>query len=206
MGNIKSQQKNNDMPKNIFLDIETTGLDPLKCGIIQISGCIEIDGELTNEFNYHIKPFTDDLISDSALKITNTTLDELRTSKKYRDPKEVHNSIKSLLSLYVDKYNRNDKYHFIGYNSHQFDYPFLRSWFNKCGDNYFGSWFWTQSIDVMLIWAYLLQNERYSMNDFKLSTVAKHIGIDVRDDLFHDSSYDIRITRQMFKEANKRVV
>lgn len=37
--------------KLLYIDTETTGVDPMQNGIVQISGCIEVDGELKEEFD-----------------------------------------------------------------------------------------------------------------------------------------------------------
>jgi len=39
--------------KLLFLDVETTGVDNSKNGIIQLSGIIEIDGVIKEEFNFN---------------------------------------------------------------------------------------------------------------------------------------------------------
>ena len=184
--------------KNLFIDIETTGLDPQNHGIIQLSGIIEIDKEVKDTFNYFIRPCSDDKIDDKALEFNNLTREELKQDSRFRDPLIVYKELITLLSGYVDKFDRKDKFHFIGYNSQAFDFPFVRAWFYKCKDTYFGSWFWSPSVDVMTIWAYLLTAKRAQLNNFQLATVAKFIGINIDDSKVHDSMYDIEITREMY--------
>lgn len=42
--------------KLLFFDLETTGVNPGKNGIHQISGMIEIDGVEKEHFNFHVQP------------------------------------------------------------------------------------------------------------------------------------------------------
>ncbi|MDD3178045.1 MAG: exonuclease domain-containing protein [Candidatus ainarchaeum sp.] len=63
--------------KKLYFDVETTGLNPEKHGLIQFSGIIEIDGEIKEKFNFKIKPFDSDLIEESALNVNNISREEL---------------------------------------------------------------------------------------------------------------------------------
>ena len=42
--------------KNLWIDLETTGLDVKKHGVVQIAGIVEIDGEIQESFNFFTKP------------------------------------------------------------------------------------------------------------------------------------------------------
>jgi DNA polymerase-3 subunit epsilon len=81
--------------------------------------------------------------------------------------------------------------------------PFLRRFWEKNGDRYFGSWFWYPCLDVMLVWAQILQPVRGELANFKLPTVARHCGIDVDDSRLHDSQYDIELTRRLWLAARE---
>jgi len=43
-------------------------------------------------------------------------------------------------------------------------------------------------------------NQRPSMPNFKLMTVAKHIGLDIDESKAYDAIYDVEITREIFKK------
>jgi DNA polymerase-3 subunit epsilon len=66
------------------------------------------------------------------------------------------------------------------------------------GDNYFGSWFWSNTLDVMVLATAFLATRRPDMENFKLSTVAKTLGIEVKDDSLHNAMYDIDLTKAIF--------
>ncbi|MBN2440440.1 MAG: 3'-5' exonuclease [Spirochaetales bacterium] len=192
--------------KNLFIDLETTGLNPVENGIIQLSGIIEIDDEIKDTFDFHIKPFPGDKIDEKALEVNRRTKQELEHDSKYQDPLGVHKTLMSLLSKYIEKFDKKDKFNFIGYNSQAFDFPFLRSWFYKCKDNFFGSWFWSPSIDVMPIWAFILAKKRHVLDNFQLATVADYCGIKVDGSKIHDSLYDIQITRELYHKLRNNII
>lgn len=105
----------------------------------------------------------------------------------------------NLLGKYVDKYDKTDKFFLCGYNNASFDNQFLRAWFVQNGDNYFGSWFWSSAIDVMVLAAQALMEQRHKMKDFKLRTVAEQLGIVIEEERLHDAMYDIVLTHEVYK-------
>ena len=86
----------------------------------------------------------------------------------------------------------------VGYNNATFDNQFLRGFFLQNGDVYFGSWFWANSIDVMVLASAYLATRRPDMENFKLSTVARTLGVDVQSASLHDAMYDIELTKAVF--------
>ena len=116
---------------------------------------------------------------------------------------EVYKQFTQMLSKYVDKYDRNDKFFLDGYNNASFDNYFLKAFFVQNGDNYFYSWFWVNSIDVMVLATQHLLEERHKMPDFKQETVARALGIELESDKLHNASYDIYLTREIYKRLIK---
>lgn len=184
--------------KLIFIDVETTGI-ATNAGLIQLAGVIDIAGQPKKYFDYLIRPFADDTISDDALAVTGSTREQLM---HYPEPMEVYQKFIRLLEQHVDKYNRNDKFHFIGYNA-RFDADHLRAWFKKNGDKYYGSWFYFPPIDVMNLAAVSLMHERSKLPDFKLTTVAKVCGLDFDPAGAHDALFDIKLTERLFWKVQR---
>lgn len=182
--------------KLCYFDLETTGVAFWKNGIHQIAGAIEIDGEVQEFFEFKVQPNPAALIEDEALAIANVTRVEV---SNYFPMKSVHFELCKLLAKYVDKFNKTDKFHLVGYNNASFDNPFLRAFFKQCGDEYFGSWFWSCPIDVMVLAGQYLLNERHTMPNFQQGTVAKHFGIEVDETRLHDACYDVEIMIQIYK-------
>ena len=110
------------------------------------------------------------------------------------------NAYASNPSWYVDgdKYNSKDKFFLVGYNNAAFDNQFLRGFFLQNNDKFFGSWFWANSMDVMVLATVYLANKRTEMENFKLSTVAATLGVQVDGDSLHNAMYDIELTKAVF--------
>jgi DNA polymerase-3 subunit epsilon len=183
------------MEKLFFYDLETTGTKFWKNGIHQISGAIVIDGEIKEKFDFKVKPYGSASIEEEALKIGNVTKEQIM---EYPSMLEVYFKITTMLSKYVDKFNKKDKFHLVGYNNSSFDNPFFRAFFVQNNDVYFGSWFWSDSIDVMVLASNKLRNKRSELVDFKQSSVAKYFGIEIDDSKLHDAEYDIEICIKIF--------
>lgn len=94
----------------------------------------------------------------------------------------------------------------VGYNNASFDNPFLRAWFVQNGDQYFGSWFWSNSLDTFILATPLLMRNRHEMQDFKLKTVAEALGIGFDETKLHDASYDIDLTRAIYRHINQTTI
>lgn len=185
--------------KLFYFDLETTGVKHWKNGIHQISGAIEIDGEIKEYFDFKVKPYHLALIEDEALAVAGITKETLETYIQFKD---CYKSLIELLSKYVDKFNKKDKFFLVGYNNASFDNQFFRAFFVQNNDNYFGSWFWSSSIDVMVLASQKLMNERAEMIDFKQSTVAKQVGIVVDESRLHDAEYDVNLMIGIYKAIN----
>ena len=117
----------------------------------------------------------------------------------YPDMHEVYLEFVNMLSKYVDKYNKDDKFFLVGYNNASFDNSFLKAFFVQNGDSFFYSWFWVNSIDVMVLATQHLMMKRHLMKDFKQETVARTLGIELDSSRLHDAAYDIWLTRQIYE-------
>lgn len=181
--------------KLFFYDLETTGINPGKNGIHQISGEIVIDGKTMERFDFKVRPNPKCVIEDEALKVAGVTKEQVLS---YPSMQEVYGKIIGMLSKYVDKFNRSDKFFLVGYNNAAFDNQFFRGFFLQNGDQYFGSWFWSNTIDVMVLASLRLLSKRSEMENFKLATVARFLGIQVDEAKLHDAGYDIYLTKAIY--------
>ena len=112
--------------KLFFFDVETTGTNPAKNGIHQISGEIVIDGETKESFDFKVKPNPKAIIEDEALKISGVTVEQIMS---YPDMKTIYLELVKMMSKYVDKFNKLDKFFLVGYNNASFDNQFFRGFF-----------------------------------------------------------------------------
>lgn len=182
--------------KLFFFDLETTGVKHWRNGIHQISGAVVVDGLVREKFDFRVKPNPKAAIEDEALEIGGVSREEI---EQYDDMSAVYKKLLKILGRYVDRFNRADKFHLVGYNNASFDNPFFRAFFSQNGDMFFGSWFWSDSHDVMVLASRYLMAERGLMKDFKLKTVASYLGIEVDESRLHDAQYDIYLTMEIYK-------
>lgn len=180
--------------KVLFFDLETTGTLVNKHGIHQLSGMIVVDGEVKEKFDFKVQPNPKAEILQEALDVAGVTKEQIMA---YPPMGEIYKQFVDLLSKYVDRYNKKDKFFLAGYNIASFDNSFLRAWFIQNGDKYFGSWFWSNCFDVMVLATLYLSEKRAEMENFKQGTVAKALGINVDDSKLHDALYDIEICKQI---------
>ena len=65
------------MKKLFFYDLETTGTNPGRHGIHQISGEIVIDGKTVETFDYKVQPNPKAQIEDAALEVGGVTREQI---------------------------------------------------------------------------------------------------------------------------------
>jgi DNA polymerase-3 subunit epsilon len=187
------------MEKLFFFDLETTGLRYWKNGIHQISGAISINGEIKEKFNFKVRPYKLAIIEDSALEVGNVTREQIAD---YPSMCVVYKELTAILSKYCDKYDKNDKFHLVGFNNNSFDNQFFRAFFVQNEDQYFGSWFWSDSIDCFVLASNKLRKERAKLVDFKQKTVAKYLGIEIDETKLHEAEYDVSLCIEIFKRVS----
>ena len=183
--------------KQFFFDTETTGVDKTKHGIHQLSFIITDNDRIIEKVNMKLVPFAECEYTEEALTITKTTKESIQ--KYPLTEKQAVDKLMKILDKYVFKFNKKDKYFMVGYNVH-FDNQFLRELFIRTGEKYFGSYFWSNPIDVMTLATQKLLEERSSMDNFKLMTVAEKFGLlEGKDEAnFHDAMFDIEITKDIY--------
>lgn len=189
--------------KIIYLDTETTGLDAKKCGIIQLAAILDIDGKEVDSIDIKICPRHDLEINDEALAISGFTREQIQSD--FLPELRAHAEFTAWLGRHIDKFSKVDKAFFSGYNT-PFDVEFVRAWFTRCNDKYFGSWFWSGSIDVMGAALWALRDKRHMLPNFKLGTVADFVlGSRVAELTaeagLHNALTDIRITREIHRRV-----
>ena len=138
-------------------------------------------------------------IEEEALRICNVSKEQIQA---YPPMREVYVKFVNMLSKYVDKFDKKDKFFLVGYNNASFDNHFLKAFFVQNGDNYFYSWFWVNSIDVMVLSTQHLMRKRHEMTDFKQETVARALGIQIDSAKLHDASYDIQLTKEIYNRIS----
>lgn len=187
--------------KTLFFDLETTGLQPHRHCLHQIAGIYLENGEEVKRFEIKMRPYEKAAIEQDALDIAKVTIDELNARQSFADG---YKEFTTMLDMWVKKFDKTDKIELVGYNNLSFDNNFLRGLFLINGDKYFGSYFHQQSRDVYALAVECLHPFRNEIENFKLPTVAKFLGIEVIDDKLHDAVYDVHLTIQVYLELRKQ--
>jgi len=176
--------------KVLYLDEETTGTDPVKNDVIQLAAIVEINGKIMERFNMRCQPWDYGNIDLQALYVNGLTVDDLIT---FPEPMELYRSFTAMLGKYIDKFDRMDKFTPAGQNV-PFDTGFLKCFFEKCGDKYYGSWMNWRHIDLLAVVRFLRFAGQLNLENDKLVTVASHFGIEFDA---HDAMADIETTRKL---------
>lgn len=177
--------------KLLFIDTETTGISPQQNGVVQISGIIDIDGEVKEEFDFHCRPFPNKIMDIKALEVIGKTKEEVLALP---DPREAYQKILTTWQKHINRYDKNDKFYMVGQNT-KFDYDMMTQFFKDNGNQYFYAYVAYHLIDIITITALFNLAGIISTKNMKLETVAQAFNIPLKA---HDSLHDIRATRQIF--------
>ena len=204
----------------MFFDLETTGIDPEKCGIHQISGAFVVNGKIAETFNYHVKPKEGCLCSEKAMEMAGHTYEEMMALDEYEPMGEVCQKVYDRIVYYCGGKNEkgyvdwNKKIYVGGYNIHKFDCPFMRQWFIDNGkvihdpktneDKSEWGYLISGEIDVMLLVEPVLMRVRSRMKNIKQYSVAEALGIPVDESRLHEAGYDIELCFAIYKTVVER--
>ena len=176
--------------KIFWFDTETTGISAYKCCVIQLAALIELDGEIVEALDIKFRPHDGATIEKAALDVHGLSEEVLMT---FDDPSIGMAALKTTLSSYVNKFDKNDKFLIAGYNVN-FDIDHLRQMFLRSNDKYFGSFFFWPSIDVQHYVALEIA-KGLRLPNYRLSTVCQHYGIKIDA---HEALSDIEATRKLY--------
>lgn len=188
------------MLKQIYVDVETTGTDPKINGLIQLAFIIKINGEEKERKCFNIQPFKDDFINPEALYCNGLKAMEI---EKFPRPERIYKAFCQILDKYVNKFDSKDKFLLHSYGG-LFDYNFLRYWFEKNDDNFFGSYVYYPPMDVMNLAAYTLMYERNNLT-FSLHSLADYLDIDTSKHKAHNALDDIDLTIKVENRLKEKI-
>lgn len=189
--------------KLLIFDTETTGVLYYRHAIHQLSGMIVIDNVIVEKFNFKIRPHEKAIVDEQALKISNVTLEQVMA---YPHRTDQFKAFKSILDKHIDIYDPADKFFLVGYNNSWFDNEFLRNYLILEDDHSFGSYFFQNTIDVMVLATQYLLPDRHRMPSFKLKRVAIWLGIGVDESKLHDALYDVELTWEVYNIVRGKTI
>ena len=186
--------------KFLYLDCETTGLDPDVHGVLQVA-CIVTEGKTILEaieverFEVLFNPKSIGCkIDKEALKINGHKKKKI---KKY--PKDTFTKLLQFFGRYINGFDKEDKFIVVGQNV-KFDIEFLHGWAKRENYDYMGSFVDWRVIDTLVIARLQYALGYINPPNFKLGTLCKEYGIDEPD---HDAMTDIVATKKLLKAMLK---
>lgn len=186
------------MKKILYLDTETTGLNPKHHDVVQVAGIIEINGRIREEFSIYTQPFDYNTIQKKALDVNKLTVKKLRT---FDHPLVGVAKFIALVDKYIDRYEPSDKFIVIAHNA-PFDYNFIREWWYKSETKIpFNSYFHRSMIDTVSIFKCLMSSNLIKIKNSKLSTIADYYGISFGKLGSHNALADTRVLFESYKST-----
>lgn len=180
----------------LFLDVETTGLDPNKHSIIQIAAEYHVNGKLVTAFNKKFCTKDSTTIDLGALRVNNNNLSTIKKlrSQTTEDPEQmaVTDFVNFILSL-----NNKEQIIIAGENVN-FDINFINALFNKYNIEGFEAVFSHRVIDTATIALFLKDVGLLKIDKLGLSNVAKALGLTTDSSKLHDAEYDVQLTAQVY--------
>lgn len=177
--------------KLLFLDTETTGPDRETCGLIQVSGIVDIDGQVVEQFDFSCRPLKGDMIYPEAMNLLGLNREKLDARP---DPKEAFAGVMAVLNRHIARFNKRDKFYMVG-QVVGFDHTVLDRWMKRHGEHYLFAYINYHLIDLVALTAAHQVAGGGKLENMKLETVGKSFGIEFKA---HDSKEDIRATREIF--------
>lgn len=176
-----------------WVDAETTGLIAGVHEIIQLSGIIEHDGEVVEEYDIFMRPAKPDGIDPQALVGQGRTVAEIM---KWPDRKAGFEELIEILERYRIKVPL-ERHRWVGQNP-MFDVNFVRALFLEFKSKAFNDyWSPLAPIDLIPVAKEARRKGMYKGENHKLPTICRELGIEYSA---HDSLEDIRATRMaMYK-------
>lgn len=198
------------MRKYLWVDVETTGLDPKINAPHQVAGEVVIDGISVETFNLKFCPREGAVIEPEALLKTFPDLTPKQAVDKVMSrkmlSKNAYSEFNYMMTRRVNKYDKDDKMVFCAYNAH-FDAQFISDWYKGHGNKYFfglchgGAYFDPLTLALLVE---MKAGKRIFKPNRKLATVCAHFGVDLSK--AHDAEFDIKATREVGQILWKRLM
>lgn len=174
----------------LWVDVETTGLDKHRNGIIQLAGMVEVDGDVDATFDLRMNPEAEfDPTSQEIHGISEEQIAE------YPSKEETFERFKSLLLRYVRPEDPATRLYPGGYNV-RFDLGFIDTWFRGQGEGGLSLYLQRERIDPsMMMKSFQDYLGKGRMPSWSLRSVATQMGLSYG--VRHDAFEDIDLTRSI---------
>lgn len=173
--------------KNLYLDLETSGLDPQKHGIIQLAYILEENGQILKQNNFNMNP-QGKILDSKALLINGYTEEEINKFPFYK--LQIFKFLYEIQPFLSSSFY--ERFQIIGYNVN-FDVEFLKVALQEINVK-FNDIFQNRFVDPLQFLYYLRFLRKVDFIDYKLETVCSYFGVPIQA---HDALSDIQATREL---------
>lgn len=180
----------------LFIDVETTGLDPDRNSVIQIACSYYSGTQLVTSFEgkFPIRPNT--IVDLGALQVNKFKYDELPN---------FHDSINQLVEFLLKlPQNREDPMLFAGHNV-AFDILALKKLLKSYNIEGVDRLFSYRVVDTSTIGEFLRQSGVIKLTRMSLANLAKALEIEVDETKTHKADYDIELTAKCYFKMIEKV-
>jgi DNA polymerase III epsilon subunit-like protein len=172
-------------PDILYLDFETSGLDPKRHSVLQAAWIVERNGEVLQERVFDVQPDPNDDLCLAALEVNHFGFSRMKAGK----------FMSYVLTVLKQDCLQVTTPRICGHNV-QFDIGFLTAAADKAHENLFLYLDLKKFLDTAAIARYLDYQGVISVERYNLETCCNHFGI--QNDREHDALGDIRATRKLF--------
>lgn len=203
-GSVTIKPRGAKVEKIVFFDLETGGFDPAQHAIIQIAA-IAVDADSFDEvgtFEKKLK-FPAEASTQEALEVNSFDPDVWDRHAVGVD--EAEQVFSAFLREHATKkcISRAGKPYWVSlgcaHNGSSFDGPFLKAWYGRRG-KFMPMWPVVMDTHQLALWVYQWRDD--PPENFKLGTLAKHLGITVDGDL-HDALTDVRVAVKVCQQLKE---
>jgi DNA polymerase-3 subunit epsilon len=181
--------------KLLYLDVETTGLDPEKDEIRQVA-CKAFVGEKEDKMlNVKVK------YNKKCSFLTKKQQEEHNEAALTN--KTAFEKFLKYLRKHVNPYDPNDKFTLVAYNAPHDD-SFLRQWFEDKGNKFYGSFFYNGPMCVMqkAIYYLTISGMRNQVQSMKMEDICRYFGVPFDKNKLHEAGYDVLTMIKLDKAIN----
>lgn len=173
-----ARQRKRQAENYVVIDVETTGLSPQDCNIIEIGALKVVEGEVKGELSLLIRQACH--VPEAVSGLTGITDEMLREKGK---------PLKEALECFSEFIGKD---RIVSHNT-AFDYSFLRAAFKGCGLKMTVN----PSTDTLA----LARRKVSGVSDYKLTTLAEKMGLDTKD--AHRALADCYLTYHLYEKLNE---